>query len=77
VIEERVQQVLARVFELPAGSVDASASQDTMERWDSIGHMNLCLALEEEFGVSFDDRQVTSMTSVPAIVQVVSSLRAR
>jgi acyl carrier protein len=77
VIRERVRQVIARVFEVPAGAVDSAASQDTMERWDSIGHMNLCLALEEEFGVSFDDRQVTSMTSVPALVQVVSSLQAK
>jgi acyl carrier protein len=73
-IEERVRGVIAQVFNLEAAQVSATASQDTLEKWDSFGHMNLCLAIEEEFKVSLDDTQIVEMTSVPKVVQVLSAL---
>lgn len=73
-IEERVRGVIAQVFGLDKSQVPATASQETLEKWDSFGHMNLCVALEEEFKVSFDDTQIVEMTSVPKAVQVLSGL---
>jgi acyl carrier protein len=45
-----------------------------LEKWDSFGHMNLCVAIEEEFKVSLDDTHIVEMTSVPKVVQVLSGL---
>ena len=73
-IEERVRGVVAQVFSLDLAQVSTTASQDTLEKWDSFGHMNLCVAIEEEFKVSLDDTQIVEMTSVPNIVQVLSGL---
>lgn len=73
-IEERVRGVIAQVFNLDKSQVTATSSQDTLEKWDSFGHMNLCLAIEEEFRVSLDDTQIVEMTSVPKVVQVLSAL---
>lgn len=71
---ERVVSVMARVFELPEDAIAPDSTQESIERWDSLGHMSLCVALEEEFAVSFDDRQVASMTSVEAIVSYLQTM---
>jgi len=73
-IEERVRNVIAQVFGLNKSEVSPTASQDTLEKWDSFGHMNLCVAIEEEFSVRLDDTQIVEMTSVPKVVQVLSGL---
>lgn len=73
-IEERVRAVIAQVFSLDEAQIPPTASQETLEKWDSFGHMNLCVALEEEFKVSFDDTQIVEMTSVPKVVQILSGL---
>lgn len=73
-IEERVRGVIAQVFSLDKSQVSPTASQETLEKWDSFGHMNLCVAIEEEFKVSLDDTHIVEMTSVPKVVQVLSGL---
>jgi acyl carrier protein len=73
-IEERVRGVIAQVFSLDKSQVPPTASQETLEKWDSFGHMNLCVAIEEEFKVSLDDTHIVEMTSVPKVVQVLSGL---
>jgi len=73
-IEERVRNVIAQVFSLDKAEVSPTASQETLEKWDSFGHMNLCVAIEEEFRVRLDDTQIVEMTSVPKVVQVLSGL---
>jgi len=52
-IAERTRTVIAGIFKLSAEAVPPDASADTLENWDSLGHLNLVLALEQEFGVQF------------------------
>ncbi len=73
-IEERVRGVIAQVFGLDKSAVSATATQESLEKWDSLGHMNLCVAIEEEFRVRLDDTQIVEMTSVPKVVQILSGL---
>jgi len=39
----------------------------TIAAWDSLGHLNLILAIEAEFGVSFSPDDVIGMGSLGAI----------
>jgi acyl carrier protein len=73
VLEERIKDVMAKVFGVSADAIGAATSSQTVERWDSLGHMNLCLALEEEFGIELDVEQVSSMTSYEQVVTAVGT----
>ena len=54
-IEVRIKQVMSDVFNIDINSINDTSSPDNIENWDSLKHMNLITALEEEFGVIFDD----------------------
>ncbi len=73
-MNERVRQLMAQVLQTPMESIDLQTRQEDVEAWDSLGHMNLCLALEEEFGVKFGDHHVIEMTDVGTIVSTVADL---
>lgn len=65
--EHKLKEVLARIFNVSIDTITADASPDTIENWDSLRHMNLVLALEEEFGVDLTDDQVVEIISYKLI----------
>jgi acyl carrier protein len=73
-MEKRVKRVMAEVFGVNPSEINSGTSLDNISKWDSLGHMNLCLALEDEFGVEFSDQQVVEMRSYDAIVKVLASM---
>lgn len=73
-MEEKVLEILKNVFELD--SVDASCSQETCEKWDSMGQLNLVVELEDAFDVSLEPEQIAEMKSVQDIVRIISALKA-
>jgi acyl carrier protein len=73
-IEDRVRGVMAQVFGLDKAKIPATASQETLAKWDSLGHLNLCVAIEEEFKVSLEDTQIAEMTSLPEVARILSGL---
>jgi acyl carrier protein len=58
---------MAKVFSVPPETITVDASPDTVENWDSLRHMNLVLALEQEFAVEFTDDQVVEILSYQLI----------
>jgi acyl carrier protein len=71
-MENTLRDVMATVLGIPAGSIGDDTSMDTVESWDSIKHMNLVLAIEEEFGISIPDEDAANITSYPLIRLVLS-----
>jgi len=65
--EQKLKQVLSRVFSVSLDMITDNASPDTIENWDSVRHMNLVLALEEEFDFEFTDDQVVEILSYKLI----------
>ena len=73
-MRERIIDVVSRTMEVPAESLSAASSPATVESWDSLKHMNLVLALEDEFGIRLNDERIMKMVTVGAIVDTVTEL---
>lgn len=72
--ETRLKTVIAAILELEPGDITEDSSSDTIEQWDSLRHMNLVLALEDEFGVSIPDEEAADITSYKLIRLVLADL---
>ena len=70
-VHQRVFQVLASMFNLPIERLGAESSRATLEQWDSLKHMHLVLALEEEFGIEFSDEEIGSLDSAALLVAAI------
>jgi len=71
-IKEKVINAMSAVFEVPATDINEDSSTDSIENWDSLRHLNLVLALEEEFGISIPDEEVGNMVNYKIIYHVIS-----
>ncbi len=65
--EDRVKKIVAAVFGIPIDSVDDESNADTIEKWESLSHINLILAIEAEFAVSLSPEEAMEMLSVKLI----------
>lgn len=70
-MKERVKRVLGQVLGMPAERIADNASMDTLEAWDSVKHMSLVMALEQEFGIQLSEQAIGEMLSLPLIVAVL------
>ena len=72
--DDEIFRVVAVVLRVPVGDVNLESNMDNLANWDSLAHMNLILALEEEFGVRIPDEDAANMTSVRLIKVVLDEL---
>ena len=65
---------LENVFKTTLGidAVPADLSQRNCETWDSVNHLNLVLALESEFGVTFEPEEIASMRTLSVVEKILS-----
>ncbi|WP_139173869.1 acyl carrier protein [Hydrobacter penzbergensis] len=70
-MESRIKKIMADVFLIDESNINENSSPETIEQWDSIGHLNLVTSLEEAFGVIFDEEQIIQMLNFKLVVVVV------
>ena len=68
-MEEKVLEILKDLFELD--TVDVTCSQETCEKWDSMGQLNLVVELESEFDVTFEPEEIGEMKSFNDIIRIL------
>lgn len=75
-MEHRIKAVMSAVFGVAEKEIGEDASPETMAVWDSLKHMNLIIALEEEFGVQFSDDQFVELMSYDSIRSALAGAAA-
>ena len=66
-LEVRVREILAVVLSADAND-DVALTRSSNASWDSLKHVEILFALEEELGVRFEQDELTSLDSVKAVV---------
>ncbi len=73
-VNMKIKEVMSAVFEIPLESISDDSSYDNIENWDSLRHLNLILAIEEEFEVSIPDEEVGNLVNYKLIELIINDL---
>ena len=71
VSESQLKTILANLFRVSPEDINDDSSMDTIEKWDSLNHLNLILALESEFDVTLTEENTVEIISFPLIKVVL------
>ena len=65
---QKLQQTIAATLKVPPAKVTETTRDQDLAAWDSLGQVNLIMALEQEFGVYIEVEEFGNLNSVPAIL---------
>lgn len=68
---EKLNEIFRDVFDDESIEVCDSTTSADIEGWDSLEHINLVLAVEQEFGFKFEMGQVVSMKDVGEMADII------
>ena len=70
-MKEKIKKVIASVFKIDKDSITDDFNQQNFEKWDSLQHINIVVALEEEFNISIEPDEIIEIVSIQKIEEVI------
>ena len=72
ILKQKLTDIFRKTFFQPTLEIHEGMTANDVEGWDSLSHINLVLAIEDEFGISLTTRDVRSMKNVGDLIQLVA-----
>ena len=72
-IEDRIKIVMATVFSVDVEVINKQTTPHTISSWDSLRHMSLVVALEQEFGIELEYEEIEAMVSFPIVSSTIQA----
>ena len=69
--DKKIKNIMANVFKVKLKDIDDNSSPNSIKEWDSLKHLNLIVALEEEFKIKLDEHELESMVSFSIISSTI------
>ncbi len=69
---EKINQLLAETLKISAEQANENLEMDDVSTWDSLTHMNLIVAIEDEFKIELSGDDIAEMISFDAIRSTVA-----
>jgi acyl carrier protein len=63
-IDHKLKEVVFRTFVGFEGDVTEDLGPETVDAWDSMGHLNLIMNIQERFGVEFDFSEIMAVETI-------------
>jgi acyl carrier protein len=64
---KQLREVIATTLKVSPDKITETTCNEDIAAWDSLGHVNLMMALEQTFNVFLDVEDFPNLISVPAI----------
>jgi len=70
-LNQQVQAVLVEALKVEPVLVTPELSFGDIPQWDSMGHMEVMMLLEENFGVEINPDTIANLVSIPEICKYI------
>jgi acyl carrier protein len=71
-MKELVRQLVADVLGMDPGEVSDELSRDTADNWDSLNHLRIVTAIEQEFALSLSMDDIQEARDVSDLAELVT-----
>ena len=69
---ENLRALMADALQVPLDEITPGLAFGDLPQWDSMGHMELMLRLEEAYGIEVSAESISELVSLPAILEKLS-----
>jgi len=72
-LSDRVAAIFEQIFGVNAADFSPNTVPEDVLRWDSLGHMNLVMNLEDTFDIHFEVDEITELSSGRKIMEILQA----
>ena len=72
-IQLKIKQIMAVIFDTTEENISDDAEPLKIDKWDSLNHLQLIVALEQEFNIKFSDDELTELLNLVLITTIIQS----
>jgi acyl carrier protein len=69
---EQLFKVISDTLGININELDIDSSSENIAPWDSLKHMNLIFAIEDEFNITIPDDSLSNSTNVTSLMKIIS-----
>lgn len=73
VLLDELRALFAEIFHVQPADVTAETQFGELPQWDSMGHMDLMVALETKYGIEISAETISQLISIPAIISHIEA----
>jgi acyl carrier protein len=70
----KLKKVISNVLGVSIEAINDNSSPDSIDKWDSLSHLNLVMAIEAEFDVELTPEDSMDMLSVKLIRMILEDV---
>lgn len=67
-MQEKILKLIEEILQVPAGTITIDTKIEDVEEWDSLAHVMIIGALEEQLGISIPLDEAVEIASVAELV---------
>ncbi len=71
-LDGRIRAIFQKLFDVGPGIINDQTRRGDLERWDSLGHLDLVETLRVEFQIDIRPEEALEMETVADIKQIIS-----
>lgn len=73
---EELRTLAADILEVEPAELNEESSPETVESWDSVQHLNLILAIEEQYDIQLDPEEIGGISNLGGLAELVEKAKA-
>ncbi len=74
-LEKKLNKIFMNTFQLKDKDVNKKISMQNITKWDSLNHIGLISAIEENFDINFKDDEIIDMINYDSIIKKIKKYK--
>lgn len=70
---DTLRSIISATLKVPSAKINEQTRKEDIPAWDSLGHVNLMMALEQTFDIFLDVEDFPKLISVPDILEYLKN----
>ena len=72
-VEKDLKKIFSLVLNIKEKEINDKFSSENSNKWDSLQHMNLILAIEQSFNIKFSSNELNKLFSFADILKILKN----
>jgi len=72
-MDDKIKKIMSEVFSVSIESISEESSRQNLESWNSLNHLQMVFALEDEFQITLSPSEATRIIDFQSVKELLSN----